>query len=151
MKKKFLIFAIILAMGIAAFAQTDIAVQLLTSGTLYVYERHYSYDGITGPDDVAIELPCEVVRGRERQTAYILALFACPDGDGSGEIALHLIPSRGEDWGAAVAQWTVETNGIGCISYFALPMYPGSKMKLTWTNPGTVKWNLTIFTRAIVS
>jgi hypothetical protein len=132
-------------------AQSDIAVQLLTSGTTYVYERYYEYDGVTGDPNIDIDVPCEIVRDKERQTGLIYGMIRFPDGDGSGDLAIRLVPSRGMDWSGILLSTTGDVNGIPLISIYALSIYPRCKLRLEWTNPGTTKWKLVLFTRAFVN
>ena len=132
-------------------AQGDIAVQLITSGSAYVFEHYASYDGVTGDPNVAIDIPCENVRDKERQTVLLYGIMTFPDADGSGNVDLWLIPSRGIDWGGVLASYPGSASNIPLISAWAFAIYPGCKAKFTWTNPGTVKWKLVYYTRALVN
>lgn len=154
MKKIWLILVIMITLTLTyqyVSAQSDIAVQLLTSGTTYVYERYYEYDGATGDPNIDIDIPCETVRDKERQTGLIYGMVRFPDGDGSGSVAIRLVPSRGLDWSGILTVADGDANGIAIVSTYALSIYPRCKLRLEWTNPGTTKWKLVLFTRAFVN
>lgn len=143
-----------IAVGIGGyvFAQGDMAIQLITSGNAYVYEHYVEYDGIIGSADVNIEVPCEIVRDKERQTILLYGIMRFPDEDGSGDVNLALIPSRGETWGGTVM--TFASGGAISTSLstpWVFSIYPTCKSRLTWTNPGTVKWKIVYYTRALVN
>ena len=129
-----------------AEAQSDIAVQLLTSGTTFVYERYYEGDG-----DIDVEIPCETVRDHERQTLFLYGWIKFPNNNGSGSATLVMIPKRGEDWSGALISYSGDASTIGLVSNYSLSIYPGSKARIEWTNPGTIPWRLVIFTRAVVN
>lgn len=133
-------------------AQGDIAVQLITSGSAYVFEHYASYDGVTGDPDVNIEVPCENIRGKERQTVLLYGVMTFPDSDGSGDVSLWLIPSRGNDWSGILATYPNAIADSTPLSIaWAISVYPGCKAKFVWTNPGTIKWKLVYYTRALVN
>lgn len=135
-----------------ANAQGDIGVQLITSGSAYVFEHYASYDGVTGDPDVDLEIPCENVRDKERQTVLLYGIMTFPDNDGSGDVDLWLIPSRGATWSGILTTFpNTITASTSLSTAWALSIYPGCKAKFMWTNPGTVKWKLVYYTRALVN
>lgn len=153
-----LLFALLLFVGFVTYqtkianAQGDIGVQLITSGSAYVFEHYVSYDGVTGDPDVEIEIPCENVRDKERQTVLLYGIMSFPDSDGSGNVNLWLIPSRGADWGGILTTFINSISASTSLSTaWALSIYPGCKAKFMWTNPGTIKWKIVYYTRALVN
>jgi hypothetical protein len=132
-------------------AQGDIAVQLITSGSAYVFEHYASYDGVTGDPNVNTEVLCETVRDKEKQTVLLYGILSFPDADGSGDVNLWFTPSRGIDWGGVLTTYTGNASGVALVNTWALSLYPGCTAKFMWTNPGTIKWNLVYYTRALVN
>lgn len=136
----------------SANAQGDIGVQLITSGTAYVFEHYASYDGVTGDPNVNVEIPCENVRDKERQTVLLYGIMTFPDSDGSGDVNLWLIPSRGINWSGILTTYpNTDASSTSLATAWAFSIYPGCKAKFMWTNPGTIKWKLVYYTRALVN
>jgi hypothetical protein len=135
-----------------ANAQGDIGVQLITSGSAYVFEHYASYDGVTGDPNVNVEVPCENVRDKERQTILLYGVMVFPDSDGSGAVNLWFTPSRGIDWGGVITSFpNTIASSTALTTAWAVAIYPGCKAKFMWTNPGTIKWKLVYYTRALVN
>lgn len=132
-------------------AQSDIAVQTLEPGTEHVTETFYEYDGVTGSANINIEIPAMEVRGKLRQTVLVYGTVRFPDSNGSGAIVYSMIPTRGAAWEASLMAFTVQVTYAAMVLPYSLPIYPGSKAHLTWTNPGTVKWKMVLYTKAIVN
>jgi len=109
-----------------------------------IKERYF-----TGTGDIAVEIPCETIRGLQRTTMFHYALVSFPNDDGANDVDLVLIPSRGEDWGGVLLTYAADASSVGVILDYELTIYPQGKLKVEWSNPGAITWRMVVVTRAL--
>jgi hypothetical protein len=146
MKKIVIFIPLLLLASLLPFlkvtAQSDTGVQIIKSGTAYVEERFYS-----GTGDVSIEIPCIEIREKQRETILLYGALIFPDGDGDNDLNQRLIPSKGETWSAIIQTYAESTTSINIVSMYNLPIFPGCKQRLEWTNPSNIDWKLVLYIR----
>jgi hypothetical protein len=140
--------AIFALRGGSVLAQNDIAVHIISNDTTHVSERYYEYT--EDQKNISIEIPCTEIRGKERETVIIYGLLIYPNSDGEGILDLKLIPSRGETWGGVIYSFYCGSASTPILLPYNIPIFPGSKLRLEWTNPGSIEWKLILYVRTLV-